>query len=74
MPQATLDAFRDHGEVTHSLDEGLHDARSVMRDLGDTGVDYKALTAQLQAEGVQLFADSYRKLLHSLEAHMGRAR
>src|SRR3972149_4328675 len=75
MPQATLDAFRDHGEVTHALDKGLHEAHSVMRDLGDVGmIDYKAVTAQLQAEGVQLFADSYRKLLHSLEAHMGRAR
>jgi transaldolase len=72
MPQATLDAFRDHGEVTHSLDKGLHEAHSVMRNLADVGIDYKAVTAQLQAEGVQLFTDSYRKLLHSLEAFMGR--
>jgi len=75
MPQATLDAFRDHGEVTHSLDKGLHEAHSVMRNLGDVGIDYKSVSAQLQAEGVQLFTDSYRKLLHSLaakrEAFMG---
>ena len=72
MPQVTLDAFRDHGKVTHSLDKGLHEAHSVMRNLADVGIDYKAVTAQLQAEGVQLFTDSYHKLLHSLEAFMGR--
>jgi transaldolase len=55
------------------LDKGLHEARSLMLNLADVGIDHKAVTAQLQAEGVQLFADSYRKLLHSLEARMGGA-
>lgn len=67
MPQATLDAFRDHGELTPQLEAGLDEAQAVMRELAEVGIDFAAVTEQLQKEGVELFADSYRKLIGCLD-------
>jgi transaldolase len=61
LPQSTLDAFRDHGKVARTLDKGLDEAHALMGRLADAGIDFKAVTDQLQTEGVQLFCDSFNK-------------
>jgi transaldolase len=70
MPPATLDAFKDHGRVSRTVDKtvALDDARSTLRELNDAGLDVAAVTLQLQLEGVQSFADSFNQLINSLEA------
>ena len=66
MPPATIDAFRDHGRVRVSLEEGLEKADDVFRSLADLGIDMAAATEKLQVDGVKLFADSFDTLMKSL--------
>lgn len=66
MPQATLDAFRDHGHPAVTLDQGVDAALDTLRQLAEVGIDLRQVTDQLQVDGVQLFTDSYRKLIQGL--------
>ncbi len=62
VPPATLDAFRDHGEVRDSLEENVEDAKKVLADLAKTGISLDAITTHLVEDGVKLFADAADKL------------
>ena len=62
MPPATMDAFRDHGNVADSLDSGIEEAKQVMERLAKTGISIDAVTDKLVEEGVRSFADSFDKL------------
>ncbi|WP_371420679.1 bifunctional transaldolase/phosoglucose isomerase [Tardiphaga sp.] len=62
VPPATLDAFRDHGEVRDSLEENVEDAKKVLADLARTGISLDAITTHLVEDGVKLFADAADKL------------
>jgi transaldolase / glucose-6-phosphate isomerase len=66
VPPATLDAFRDHGKVGDTLEQGTGDAKRVLGDLARTGISLDAVTDKLTKEGVQLFADAADKLLGAL--------
>jgi transaldolase len=61
VPQNTLDAFRDHGEVALTLIEDVPEARHTIMAIDETGINFKALTDELQTQGVKLFCDSYDK-------------
>jgi transaldolase len=61
VPQETLDGFHDHGEVALTLEEDVPDARHTIMALEEVGVDFKAVTDELQEQGVKLFCDSYDK-------------
>ncbi|MEW5944361.1 MAG: transaldolase family protein, partial [Pseudomonadota bacterium] len=63
MPDATLAAFRDHGRVGATLEQGVGDAEAHYRALEQAGIDMRAVGEQLQAEGVKLFDDAFTKLL-----------
>jgi transaldolase / glucose-6-phosphate isomerase len=63
MPPATMDAFRDHGKVSGSLEKNVDEAKKVMTELAQAGISIDQVTRKLVAEGVQLFADSFDKLL-----------
>jgi transaldolase len=72
MPLETIRAFQDHGEVVPgSLTAGLDEARQVFADLAAAGIDYDDVTATLEAEGVQKFAESFDTLLAGIEAKRG---
>jgi len=68
IPLNTMLAFKDHGTVAPTLASGLEDARAVMDSLEGLGVDYRALTDKLEADGVKAFADSYESLLAGVMA------
>jgi transaldolase len=70
MPPDTLEAMKEHGRVTRTVDtpEALERARRTMRELSEAGIDMEAVTLQLQREGVKSFADSYDQLINTLEA------
>jgi transaldolase / glucose-6-phosphate isomerase len=63
MPPATIDAFRDHGGLRHSLTEDIPGAEKAMRDLARAGISIKEVTDKLTDDGVKLFADAFDKLL-----------
>jgi len=66
IPPATLDAFRDHGKVKRTLDQGLDEADAVMRKLEQSGISMKAVTDQLVADGVKSFSDSFQELISAV--------
>jgi len=67
MPEQTLRAFKEHGEVRPSLEENVEGARDVMRQLAETGIDMDKVTKDLELDGVKLFADSIVKLKEEIE-------
>jgi transaldolase len=68
MPEATLRAFADHGDVTHALSIVMGAACNILRRAQDAGIDLDAITGQLEREGVRAFCDSYQELLGRIEA------
>jgi transaldolase/glucose-6-phosphate isomerase len=63
IPPATVDAFRDHGQLRNSLTEDVPGAQKVMDDLARAGISIKEVTDKLTDDGVKLFADAFDKLL-----------
>lgn len=71
MPPATIDAYLDHGKADASaLAAGTDGAHRDIAALGEVGIDFAAITAQLQTDGVQAFADSFTDLLGTVEQKM----
>jgi transaldolase len=71
MPEQTLRAFADHGEVKPTLAADPASAHKTLADAADAGIDLAAVTAELEREGVQSFCDSYRELLDCIEGKLG---
>jgi len=67
MPPATLAAFRDHGTVHRTVDQGVEQAKHALADLEALGISMQKVTDELEKEGVQKFIDSYEDLLASIE-------
>ena len=67
IPPATLDAFRDHGVVSRTLDKDLDAADKVMADLEKAGISMTKVTEQILEEGIKLFDDAFSKLLQAVE-------
>jgi transaldolase len=67
MPEKTLLAFADHGAVNDSLMVDGGDAEAVLNEFTRAGVDFAALASQLQREGTQSFANSWRDLLDCMK-------
>ena len=70
MPEQTLRAFADHGEVADTLAIDPAGAAQVLLDAAAVGVDLAAITAGLEREGVQSFCDSYRQLLACIDREL----
>jgi transaldolase/glucose-6-phosphate isomerase len=67
LPPATIDAFRDHGEVRgDTAAESPEAARQVLDGLQAVGIDLDAVTERLQRDGVASFAKSYDGLIATL--------
>ncbi len=71
MPEETIEAFQDHGEVALTLDKGVDEARRLFEELAAVGVDVDDVTRVLEEEGVQKFSDSFDELLDGIRAKRG---
>jgi transaldolase len=71
MPEETIDAFEDHGEVAPTLERDVDEAHRVFDEIAQAGVDYDDVVATLEREGVQKFADSFAELLDGIRAKRG---
>jgi transaldolase len=68
MPLETISAFKDHGVVRgNMLLEGVDEARALLAELAEAGVDYDDVVDTLEREGVEKFADSFRQLRDGIE-------
>ena len=68
LPPATIEAFKTHGTVAMTLEEGLDEVRDVLKKLADVGVQMDKVTQQLQSDGVESFANDFRRLMDAVEA------
>ena len=71
MPDETIQAFQDHGRVAPTLEQGLDEAKRVLEQIAEAGIDYEDVVRVLEEEGVQKFADSFSELLDGIAAKRG---
>ena len=75
MPEKTMLAFADHGEVLGDMVTTKYDeARQVMADLAKVGVDYDDVIATLEREGVDKFAASWDQLVETVKGQLEGAK
>ena len=67
MPPATIEAFRDHGEVKRTVDADYAAAEGVMSALAAVGIDMTEVTDKLLTEGLASFQKSFDTLTAGLE-------
>ena len=72
MPLATVEAFADHGVARRTVDTEVEDARAELAALARVGIDMDAVTAELQRDGVEKFAASFRDLLRGVDEKLTR--
>ena len=67
MPEKTMDAFGDHGEVGPSIVGKAADGRAVLDQVTAAGVDLDEVFTVLETEGVEKFIVSWHELIASVE-------
>lgn len=67
LPDTTLAAFRDHGRLSPTLENGLADARAVMHTVAEVGISMDEVADQLVKEGVKKFVDPFEDLINAIE-------
>jgi transaldolase len=72
MPDKTLNAFADHGEVGEPLPADGGDAERVFQAHRDEGIDTDALGLRLQKEGAEAFVKSWDELLGTIKSESER--
>jgi len=68
MPEATLEAFEDHGTLARTVDADPDAARATLDALAAVGVDLDDVARVLEDQGVASFAKSFDELMASLES------
>ena len=69
MPEETIKAFQDHGEVRgDTVLEGVDEAQRLFEQLAAVGIDYDDVVATLEKEGVEKFSASFAELLDGVKA------
>jgi transaldolase len=63
MPEGTLKALADHGELGTILPADGGDCEEVLAQFAKAGIDVDALAAQLQDEGAKSFVKSWNELM-----------
>jgi transaldolase len=63
MPEGTLKAFADHGEVGAPISPNGGDCEAVLAQFAKAGINVEALAAKLQDEGAESFVKSWNELM-----------
>ena len=63
MPEKTLLAFAEHGEIKGAMAPDGGDCEAVLTRFAQNGIDVDALAEQLQRDGAQAFVKSWKELL-----------
>ncbi len=73
MPEPTLKAFADHGEVSDLLPKDGGNCEQVLAEFDAAGIDVAALAARLQEEGKASFNKSWEEMLETIGSKSGVA-
>ncbi|WP_309649839.1 transaldolase [Nocardioides sp.] len=74
MPEKTMDAFADHGEVVGDTVSGKGDeAQQVFDRLSAVGIDFDDVLLVLETEGVDKFKKSWTELVETVSGQMEKA-
>jgi transaldolase len=68
MPEGTLKALADHGDITSLLHAEGGDCEEVLAQIAKVGIDVYALAAQLQDEGAKSFVNSWNQLMNVIDS------
>ena len=68
LPDTTVEAFSDHGNLGTTINQGVDQAHWQWSQLAEYGVDVVSVAAQLENEGVSSFRKSFDELLSVLDA------
>jgi transaldolase len=74
LPEATLEAFEEHGRVAETLARDVERAALTLGDLAVAGIDLARLTDQLERDGIEQFARSLEALVTRIGAQGRQAR
>ena len=74
LPDATLEAFVDHGTIARTVDADMAEAERIWNALADVGIDMDDVADQLEREGVDSFAKAFDDLISTLEEKAARFR
>ena len=75
MPEKTLMAFADHGEVRGDMVSGMEDeARQLLDDLAAVGISYDEVVDLLEREGVEKFEASWHELVNTVQTALDDAK
>ncbi|HEX2038910.1 MAG TPA: transaldolase [Acidimicrobiales bacterium] len=66
MPDATIEAFLDHGTLARTVDTRVDEAEATWQRLADIGVDMADVSRTLEEEGVAAFVKSFDELMQTL--------
>jgi transaldolase len=72
MPEKTLNALADHGEISHILPAHGGDCEQVLSRFARSGIDIGALAIELQEEGARSFVASWKDLMACLSSKRKR--
>ena len=68
IPEKTLLAFADHGELAGTLPRDGGDCETVLDNFRKAGIDLEQLAADLQSQGAKSFDESWQNLLGAIES------
>ena len=68
MPEKTLNAFAEHGEVGEALPIDGGDSSAVLAQFAHAGIEVESLAAKLQSDGAASFVASWNELMAVIDS------
>ncbi|MGO1545416.1 MAG: transaldolase [Gulosibacter sp.] len=75
MPEKTLEAVADHGEIRGDVvSDSYHDANKLLDAIDKQGISYSEVTQQLEDEGVEKFISAWSELKEAVSGQLEQSR
>src|SRR3954470_3511333 len=71
MPPATIDAFREHGVASRTVDKRVPAGEGLLKEIESVGISMREVTEKLLVDGIASFQKSFDELLAGLDAKIG---
>jgi transaldolase len=71
MPPATIEAFRDHGDVQRTVNARVGAAEGLLKELEGVGISIREVTEKLLVDGIASFQKSFDELLAGIQTKVG---